>query len=89
MKAVIRRIARLEDQFAPKVQPDFLRHPLQRLRLVISGMDRDLALETSTCHRTLTARGCLIEVVRLGGRRNGLTDEELEEFVKSFPVEAI
>ena len=89
MKAVIGRIARLEDQFAPKVQPDFLRHPRQRLRLVVSGMDRALMLETPTCHRTLTASGCLIEVVRLDGRRGGLTDEELERFVKSFPVETI
>jgi hypothetical protein len=55
VKAVIKRIARLEDQFAPKVQPDFLRHPRQRLRLVVSGKDRDLALETSTCQRTLAA----------------------------------
>jgi hypothetical protein len=86
VKAVIRRIARLEDQFAPKVQPDFLRRPRQRLRLVVSGMDRDLALETSTCQRTLTATGCLIEVVRLDGRHNGLTHEELEKFVKNFPV---
>jgi hypothetical protein len=52
-------------------------------------MDRDLALETSTCHRTLTASGCLIEVVRLDGRRGGLTDEELEKFVKSFPIQTI
>jgi hypothetical protein len=38
--------------------------------------DRELALETSTCQRTLTASGCLIEVVGLDGRRDGLTDEE-------------
>jgi hypothetical protein len=38
--------------------------------------------------RTLTASG-LIEVVILDGRRNGLTDEELEKLVKSFPVETI
>ena len=48
-------------------------------------MDRDLTLETSPCQRTLTASGCLIEVVRL----DGLTDEEVEKFVKSFPVQAI
>lgn len=58
-----------------------------------------LALETSTCQRTLTASGCLIEVVRLDGRCSGLTDEEMEKFrrdgltyeepekfVKNFPV---
>ncbi len=89
MKAVIRRIARLEDQFAPKVQPDFMRHPRHHMRLVASGLDRGLTVETSTCKRTITASGCLIEVVTLDGRRDGLTDEELEKFVKSFPVQTI
>jgi len=37
----------------------------------------------------LTADGSLTEVVRLDGTRGGLTDEELEEFVESFPVETI
>ncbi len=88
MKAVIRRIAQLENRLAPKVQPDFLRHPRHRLRLVVSGMDRALTFETSTCTRTLTASGCLTEVVTLDGSRDGLTDEELEAFVESFPVQA-
>jgi len=87
VKAVIKRIARLEDQFAPKVQPDFLRRPRQCLRLVVFAVARELKLDTSTCRRTLTASGCLMEVVTLDGRRDGLTDEELEKFVKSFPVE--
>jgi hypothetical protein len=33
--------------------------------------------------------GCLIEIVRLDGRHDGLTDEEMEPFVKSFPVQTI
>ena len=89
MKAVIRRIARLENRLAPKVQPDFVCHPRHRLRLVVSGLDRALRLETSTCTRTLTASGCLTEVVKLDGSREGLTDEDLEKFFKSFPVETI
>jgi len=36
-----------------------------------------------------TASGSLIEVVRLDGIRGGLTDEELEKFVQSFPIERI
>ena len=52
-------------------------------------MDRALRLETSRCRRMLTADGSLTEVVRLDGTRGGLTDEELEEFVESFPVETI
>jgi hypothetical protein len=39
--------------------------------------------------RTLTASGSLTEVVRLDGIRGGLTDEELEKFVESFPIERI
>jgi hypothetical protein len=84
-----RRIRRLEDQFKPAIQPDFLRNPRHRLRIVVSGMDHGLRLETSTCRRTLTARGSLTEVVRLDGIRGSLTDDELEKFVQSFPIERI
>ena len=73
----------------PKCNRTFCAIPRQRLRLLVSGMDRDLTLETSPCHRTLTASGCLIEVVRLDGRCEGLTDEDLEKFVKSFPMQMI
>ena len=86
MKTVVRRIARLEDQFKPAIQPDFLRNPRQRLRIVVSGMERALRLETCKCRWTLTASGSLTEVVRLDGIRGGLTDEELEKFMQSFPV---
>jgi hypothetical protein len=37
----------------------------------------------------LFASGSLTEVVRLDGIRGGLTDEELEKFVESFPIERI
>jgi hypothetical protein len=89
MNAVTRRIRRLEDRFKPAIQPDFLLNPRRRLRIVVSGMDRALRLETSKCRRTLTTNGSLTEVVRLDGIRGGLTDEELEQFVQSFPIERI
>ena len=89
MNAVTRRIRRLEEQFKPAIEPDFLRNPRHRLRLVVSEMDHRLNLETSTCRRTLTSSGSLTEVVRLDGIRGGLTDEELEKFVQSFPIERI
>ena len=89
MRTVVRRIARLEDQFKPAIQPDFLRNPRQSLRMVVSEMDHRLSLETSTCRRTLTASGSLTEVVRLDGIRGGLSDEELEKFVQSFPIKRI
>jgi hypothetical protein len=40
MNAVVRRIRRLEDQFRPAIQPNFLRNPRHRLRIVVSGMNR-------------------------------------------------
>src|SRR5258705_9204190 len=83
MNAEVRRVRRLEDRFKPAIQPDFLRNPRHRLRIVVSGMDRALKLETSKCRRTLTENGFLTEVVRLDGIRGGLTDEELEKFVQS------
>ena len=85
MNTMIRRIA---DRFAPKVQPDFLRHPRQPPTSSVRD-DRYLALEASTCQRTLTVSGRLMEVVRLDGIRDGLSEEELEKFVQSFPVETI
>ena len=87
MKTVIRRIARLEDRFAPP--PDFARNPRGRLRIVVCRMDRALRLETSRCRRMLNANGSLTEVVRLDGVRRGLTDEDLEKFVQSFLVERL
>jgi len=46
-------------------------------------------LETSICRRTLSAHEVLTEIVRLDGTRGGMTDEEMEKFVESFPVEMI
>ena len=85
MRTVVRRIARLEHRFAP--QPDFACNPRGRLRIVVCRMDRALSLETSRCRRTLTADGSLTEVVRLDGIRGGLTDDDLEKFILSFPIE--
>ncbi len=85
MKTVVRRITRLEAQFAPVRQPDFARNPRGRLRIVVCKMDRALSLETSKCRRMLNANGSLTEVVRLDGPRGGLTTEDLEQFIQSFP----
>jgi hypothetical protein len=83
MKNLDRRLARLEDRLAP----DFARDPRQRLRAVVCNLA--LSLETSTCRRTRSANGVLTEIVRLDGARDGMTDEEMEKFVESFPVEMI
>ena len=52
-----------------------------------STSGRPLNLANSTCKRTLGANGLLTEIVDLDGSDQGLTDEDLEEFVASFPVE--
>jgi len=56
MKAVVRRLARLEDRFTP-VQRDYLRDPRKRHRMTITNVGKQLSLETSTCRRTLSADG--------------------------------
>jgi hypothetical protein len=68
---------------------EVLNGPRQRLRIVVSRMDREASLETSTCRRTLTATGSITEVVRLNGNRSCLTDQQLERFINSFPVETV
>ena len=89
VKPVNRRIARLECRFAPRLQPDFVGNPRDRLRLVVSAMDHALNLKTSTCRRTLPVSGFLTEVVMLDGIRGSLTDGEIEKFVQSFPIERV
>ena len=84
MKSLARRVHRLQRQFAPI--PDYLQNPRDRFRLVVSGMDHPLNLETSRCTRTLCPNGTLMEVLHLDGIRGNLNDEELDRFVGSFPV---
>jgi hypothetical protein len=48
---------------------------------------RTLSLETFTCRRALRANGFLTEMVRPEGTRGGMTDEDMEKFVESFPVD--
>jgi hypothetical protein len=84
MKALARRIHRLQRQFAPPA--DYLKNPRDRLRLVVCAMDHDLRLDTSTCTRTLCSNGTLMEVVHLDGIRGELSDGELDQFVSGFPV---
>ena len=86
MKTVDRRIRRLEGQIWPAAQPDFLRHPRQHIRVVVSALGRELNLEESTCQRSLDATGLLTEIVDLNGSGEGLSQEELDRFVASFPV---
>ena len=79
MRALDRRLRRLEQlQFEPAREP---------IRVVISAVGSPLNLEKSTCERTLAANGLLTEFVHLDGRRADLTDEELNRWIASFPME--
>jgi hypothetical protein len=85
MNAVIRRIRRLEGQFAPGN-----RKPRQTFRIVVRSTYRTPSLETVTCGRTLCPAGTLMELVEFDASREGhdaLTSEQLDEWIAGFPVE--
>ena len=87
MKTMLHRVRRLEIQLGPKIERDFARNPRDRFRLVVCAVDHRLNLATSTCTRYVTANGCLMELARLDGIRADITDEELDRFIESFPVD--
>ncbi len=59
----------------------------KRLLLVVSGVCGSLNLATSTCTRTLWPSGGLMEVVQLDGSQDNLSNEDLERFIASFPIQ--
>ena len=84
MKAVIRRVARLEVRFAPAA-----RTPRQCFRTVVRRLDSPPSLQGATCTRTLMPDGTLYELVRLDRSHPdsaGATDEEIEEFIANVPI---
>ena len=48
-----------------------------------------LDLSKATCTRTLHADGHVFEWVNLHGGDYGLSDEDLERFIQSFPIERV
>lgn len=80
MQKVIRRLDRLDEIFNPP------RRPHKVLRVVVSGVCSPATLANSTCKRTLH-NGTVTEIVTLDGSTKNLTDEEIERFVQSFPIE--
>jgi hypothetical protein len=87
MTAILTRVQRLERQFAPSLVRDFIRNPQARMRCVVGTFGRSLDLATSSCSRYLTRDGYLTEVVDLDGASDDISDEELECFIESFPVD--
>ena len=87
MKAIARRLRRLEDQFAPADGK-----PRDRFRLVLRSAGLlNPSLENATCRRTLCPNGTVLESVEFTTSSNGreLTQEELDQWVASFPVETL
>ena len=60
---------------------------LGRFRVVVSRVGQPFSLATARCSRTLMADGGLIEIVNVNGSGNDLSDEELERFIQSHPIE--
>jgi hypothetical protein len=89
MNTFTKRVVRLERHRAPKFSPDYVANPTSHMRIVASATGRTVNLDTSTCTRLLTESGALSEVVILDGSGGDLTEEELEQFVQSFPVKRI
>jgi hypothetical protein len=83
MKAITRRLRRLENQVGLSEKPR------ERFVVVVSALARPLNLAGSICRRMLCANGSITELVHLDGTRNGLSDEELEQFIEGFPIEPV
>jgi hypothetical protein len=84
MKAIVRRVGRLEDRF----QTQLSGKPKSSLRIIVTRAGSGAAsLATSTCTRRLDNTGGLIETVDLDGDDSEISEEELEQFVASFPID--
>lgn len=84
MKALARRLRRLEDQLGPADGK-----PRKTFRIVLRRLDRIPGLEGAMCRRTMWPNGTVSENVVFGTSRSGreLTHEELDQWVGSFPIE--
>jgi hypothetical protein len=78
MRRLTGRLDRLQKALAP--------HEGKRMLVVSGGYFGPTKLATSTCTRTRT-NGVLIDCVTLDGCREDLTDEQLEKFIQSFPIQ--
>jgi hypothetical protein len=82
MKAIVRRVGRLEDRFETQLSGKLN----SGLRIIVTRAGSDANLATSTCTRYVRD-GVLIEVIDLDGARGSISDEELDRFVESFPID--
>ena len=56
-------------------------------RVIVSHAGKPFDLTKATCRRTQWPDGRLMEVVNLHGSDDGLSEEHLETFIQSHPVE--
>lgn len=81
MRALERRLARLE-----KLRPTpETRDTSRDTRMVWGVCGEQAVLATSICRREMRS-GALWESVSLDGSKRAITDEELDEWVKTFPI---
>src|SRR6266849_1390652 len=83
MKTTIRRLQRLEGIGAVVADG----RPRETLRVVVGYDSAPTYLETSKCHCRIDQSGLLIEVVELDGSSDDVTDEDLDQFIATSPVE--
>jgi hypothetical protein len=57
-------------------------------RVLIRSVCGPPNLATSTCERRLGRDAQLTEIVHLDGGRDDFTDEQLEKWIATFPIEA-
>ena len=74
------RLKKLERQRSLAAQEPF--------RVVVSHAGERFDLAKATCARTIMPDGRLMELVQLNGSREGLSEEDLERFIQSHPVES-
>jgi len=86
MKAIVRRVGRLEERFETQLSGK----PKSSLRIIVTRAGSGAAnLATSACTRYIRD-GLLTEVVQVDGAGGSISDDEdeLETFVARFPISA-
>ena len=73
------RLHKLERQRSQVSQEPF--------RVIVTRAGKPSDLSKATCRRTLWPDGRLMEVVNLHGSSDGLSEEDLEKFIQSHPIE--
>jgi hypothetical protein len=83
VKALARRLCRLEGRLVAEGEPR------KTFRVMLGPSSRELDLENSWCQRTLCADGTVSESITLATGTDGreVTDEELDEWIATFPIE--